>query len=427
MIITENREKVKRKVKELVNKLKKELTKPERKFVMEMILGMILSGSCNITDISRKLREDIKIKDTSKRLLRMLSHEHILEIANKLSLKESKKFIKEDTIIAIDGGDITHEYGNGFEKSSKVRDGSKGEYKDGYYLNQISGYNEEEGETFPIMLEIYSILEEGFKSINTNSLLMIERVKEVIGKQGLWVMDRGYDSRRYIGYFLREGLDFMLRMVGNRDIKHGVKKVNLRELSEGINRRIKYGKHSRFGSKKVHIEIGLKEYKITVISYKDKRNKDSIIWITNGWIKSSKELKRRIRGYFRRWGIEELYRFEKQGFGIERATVRRYSKIKTLIGLTVLSWMLLLKIRDNKRLKEEILKEAKMEKEKLKDRPKFIYYRLLRGIRNMFSGIRELFRFRKKRRYKEEILRKIEKSGKLPFNQYYSDILGFEV
>jgi len=44
-----------------------------------------------------------------------------------------------------------------------------------------------------------------------------------------------------------------------------------------------------------------------------------------------------------------------------------------------------------------------MEKDKPKDRPKFIYYRLIRGIRNMFSGVRRLFLFRLKRQEREKM------------------------
>jgi len=44
-----------------------------------------------------------------------------------------------------------------------------------------------------------------------------------------------------------------------------------------------------------------------------------------------------------------------------------------------------------------------MEKNKPKQRPKFIYYRLLKGVQNLFEGIAELFRFRLKRRYKDKI------------------------
>jgi hypothetical protein len=52
MIITENREKVKRKAIRLVNKLSDVLSKPERKFVLEMIMGILITGSVNLTRIA---------------------------------------------------------------------------------------------------------------------------------------------------------------------------------------------------------------------------------------------------------------------------------------------------------------------------------------------------------------------------------------
>ena len=55
MIISENTEKVKKKALRLINKINSRLSKPEKKFVLEMILGMILSGSCNIREIARSL------------------------------------------------------------------------------------------------------------------------------------------------------------------------------------------------------------------------------------------------------------------------------------------------------------------------------------------------------------------------------------
>lgn len=122
-----------------------------------------------------------------------------------------------------------------------------------------------------------------------------------------------------------------------------------------------------------------------------------------------RELKRRIRGYFRRWGVEESYRFEKQGFGIEKATVRKFSRIQTLIGLTLLSWLLLTKINEAPKLKAVVLKKAKMEKNKRKHQPKFIYYRLLKGVQNLFKGVVELFRFRWRRKRKEYYRKEVKK------------------
>jgi hypothetical protein len=42
-----------------------------------------------------------------------------------------------------------------------------------------------------------------------------------------------------------------------------------------------------------------------------------------------------------------------------------------------------------------------MEKEKPKDRPRFINYRLIRVIQRMFAGVKQLFLFRLKRQERE--------------------------
>jgi len=42
-----------------------------------------------------------------------------------------------------------------------------------------------------------------------------------------------------------------------------------------------------------------------------------------------------------------------------------------------------------------------MEKDKPKNRPRFIYYRLIRGIQKMFAGVKQLFLFRLKRQERE--------------------------
>lgn len=408
MIISESREKVKKIVKNFTIKLKGTLTKPQGKFVMEMLIGMLITGSTNLTQISRVLKEKTKVKHTLKRLLRMSDQEEILKAANEQSLDEAVGKITDRTIIALDGGDLVHQYGDKFEKSSLVKDGSSGEIRTGYPLNQISGYNERTRETFPILLDVYSTVEKWFKSANSKTLEIINRLVDRIGTKGLWVIDRGYDSGIILKHFLDIGLKFLVRMKINRNVIIKGESVNIKDVARKINRRVIYSKNSRFGSEKVLLKLNNQEYKVTLISYKDKRNKEIMMFLTPGWLKSTKELKRRIRGYFKRWGVEESYRFEKQGFGIEKCTVRKYSRIKTLLGLTLMSWLVLIKLNDDCRLKEEILKAAKMEKEKLKDRPKFIYYRLLIGIQEMFSGNKELFSIRIRKRKREQLVKKID-------------------
>lgn len=402
MIIPENREKVKRKVLSLINKVESELRIPEKKFLLEMVMGMLMSGSCNVTEIARCLCEKISIKHILKRLSNMLEHDHLLEICNRLCLSESFSKIDDHTILALDVGDVTHQYGSCFEHIAKVHDGSSNDVKSGYWLNQVSGYNPVSQETFPLLLDIYSTQEQGFKSANIESFELISKVYEKVGNKGLWVMDRGYDRGEVLRYFMDRNLHFMMRINDTRAIYVKGKRKGIKEAVKKINRRLQFGHHSKFGKLRCELAISGKKYEVTLISFKDKRNKEPMLLLTNGWIKSAQELKRRIRGYFRRWGVEESYRFEKQGFGIEKSTVRNYKRIKTLIGTTLLSWLVLVKINESPKLKENVLKEAKMEKTKRKQRPKFIYYRLLKGVQNMFNGIKELFRFRWKRRQKNK-------------------------
>jgi len=372
MIISESSEKVKKIVKKFTVKFKEALTLPQGKFVMEMLMGILMTGSTNLTHISKSLKEKTKTKHTLKRLLRMSDQEKLLKLANDRSLDEAIPKITDQTVLALDGGDIAHQYGDKFEESSLVRDGSSGEMRPGYPLNQISGYNGRRRETFPILLDIYSTVEKLFKSANVKTIELVNRLVDRIGTKGLWVVDRGYDSNIILRHFLCKGLNFIVRMKVSRNIIIDGHSLNIEKAAKSINRRVQYNKVSRFGSKKVILKIDNQEYKLTLISYKDKRNKKIMIFLTSGWIKSATELKRRIAGYFRRWGVEECYRFEKQGFGIEKSTVRKYSRIKTLLGLSLMSWLILIKINEDGRLKEAVLKEAEMEKENLKDRPKFI-------------------------------------------------------
>ena len=406
-MIAQNQQKVKKEITRIVQKVGKSLTEPEKKYVLEMMTGMLATGQCNLTRIAAVLKEGIAVKNTLKRLQRMSSHERILEAANRLSLQEASGKVTDETVVALDDGDITHQYGRRFENQTYVRDGSAKDTKPGYNLNQVSGYNQSSGETFPILLDMFSMKEQGFRSKTYEALDMIRRATAKVGRKGLWVADREYDNGRVLECFLQEELTFMVRMKETRDIWVNGKKHNIRELAEGVNRRVKYSDYARFGAKKCTLWLGGLEYQVTLISYKDRRNKDIVMWVTSGWVKSTIEIKRRMRGYFKRWGVEECYRFEKQGFGIEKATVRRYGSIKTLLGLSLLSWLALIRINENPSLKAEVQKAARMEKNKKKHQPKFVYYRLLQGVKNLLAGVKRMFLFRWKRRARKALLKTI--------------------
>ncbi len=362
---------------------------------------MLLTGSCSLNEIARRQGEETKLKHTLKRFYNMLRHgDKVLDYCNRVCLEEMKPYLNDRTVLALDGGDIVHVYGRKFENIATVRDGSKKELRPGYWLNQVSGYDPISKESFPLLLDIYSTKEKGFISANDESIAMIKRVREVSAAKVLWVLDRGYDGEPILKYLLSTQENFMLRMTDKRNLLFKGKAVNIEALAKGINRRNKYGEHARFGSMKVKIKLGYWEHEVTLVAFKNKNSQEPIIFLTNGWIKSSKELKRRISGYFYRWGVEESYRFEKQSFGLEKSTVRNYDRTKSLIGLSLFAWLLLVKAKQDGKVNQVLLKQAKPEKTQKKKQPKFIYYRLLKGMQNLFSSASRLFLFREKRRNK---------------------------
>jgi len=74
--------------------------------------------------------------------------------------------------------------------------------------------------------------------------------------------------------------------------------------------------------------------------------------------------------------------------------VRSFHGIRSLLGLSALAWLVLVKIRRRERLREIVLMAARPMKQGKKNRPEFLYYQLLRGVQLMFEGVRRIFRFR---------------------------------
>ena len=134
-----------------------------------MSFGILLTGSCTLNEIALRQGEETKLKHTLKRFYSMPDHgEKVLDYCNRVCLEEIKPFVNDQTVLALDGGDIVHVYGRKFENMTTVRDGSKKELQPCYWLNQVSGYDPISKESFPLLLDLYSTHEEGFKARMTS-------------------------------------------------------------------------------------------------------------------------------------------------------------------------------------------------------------------------------------------------------------------
>jgi hypothetical protein len=373
MMIAEQSEKVKRKIKSVVNKASSNLTKPKRKFMLEMLTGMLSSQSSNLTSISRSLKEDTNIKHTSKRIHRNISTSgEFLEISNIYSLHSCKSMINEQTLICLDGGDISYSHAKGYEFMSMVRDGSLGQQRLGYPLNLLVCRNGNEA-PFPVLLEVFNRCS-NYVSDNFEMLRIIERFMAVHGTKGIWTLDRGYDSKLIMEYILERGGSFNIRQKGTRHLIVNGQPVSARNIASGITRRYKY-KDGSFGYKKCY----LGNYPVTLVYYK--YGNVDLMLLSSGHITKKRIACERIKGYLQRWGVEESYKFIKQSFGLERSAIKKFAGIKSLLGIILLAWKVIEDVSRDEDTRAIVENSARVVKKQIT----FYYYRIISGIKNIFS------------------------------------------
>ena len=102
---------LKRRILTFTNKISCRLPKPDRKFISDMVYGILASQSCLLTDISDQLHEPARKVNTVKRLSTYL---HTV-----------KKLSPPDPVVLIDESDVVKPDGKHFEVLGIVRDGSE--------------------------------------------------------------------------------------------------------------------------------------------------------------------------------------------------------------------------------------------------------------------------------------------------------------
>lgn len=128
---------MKREILTFSKKITKGLNKSTNKFVMDMEYGIAKSKSVIMSEISRSLNEEIKLKNTIERLcdnLNDLTKEECEIIRNNYQ-EETEKYFPEEPIAIFDNSDIAKEYGKKFEDLDIVIDASDKNQ------NKVSGYH----------------------------------------------------------------------------------------------------------------------------------------------------------------------------------------------------------------------------------------------------------------------------------------------
>lgn len=373
--------------------LSKGLPKTAQRFIGEMLYGIQARQSVLLTEVARALEEPISLKKSHERLSRQLSRQGLGQELNNNLLSRACKHIRDDTLLIIDPTDISKKYAKHMQYLSKVRDGSTGQIRDGYWVCSVVGAHVDSDEIIPLYQHLYSAEAPEFISENAEILRCVDTISNYIGDRGIWVMDRGADRSELIKPFLGGSKRFLIRLVGDRHLMFGGKARLAIDIALGCNCpysetvvKEEKGKeqvfHIDFGFRKV-LFPGHKE-QLYLLVVKGFGQKPLMLLTSIALRRSRKLLWKMVKRYLRRWAIEEMIRFWKQSYDVENIRVLGYSSLQNMMSLILaVSYFAAVVLDVGSKLKitaAYVLKTAK----RVFGIPDFRYYAIADGLRNLF-------------------------------------------
>jgi hypothetical protein len=281
------------------------------------------------------------------------------------------------------------------EYLARVRDGSEGgEIVEGYWTNQVVASEVGSNEITPLYYSLYSQESPDFESENVEIIKAFNQVGNAVGNRGIWVIDRGGDRDDLYASLLKNKRDFIIRLVGSRDLISQGKP--LRSLWLAYACVLPYEKfivkiiedhevrfHLRYGSMPVYLP-GLKN-PLTMVVIKGFSGQPMMLLTSLQINSSQKDLWFIVAAYMKRWSIEETIRFVKQTYDLENIRVLKYARLQNMMALLLAVFYFVATILDQNQkltvMAGHVLKCAK----RVFGIPDFKYYALGDGLSNIFS------------------------------------------
>ena len=411
---TTNTYEIKREILNFSEKIAKKLSKSEKKFIQDIEYGIAASGSCLISDISRSLNEDIKLKNTIERLCDNLNSFDDTETLYNNYIEEIGDIYGKEPVVLFDDSDISKVYGKKFEDLDDVIDASSQDKKvtKGYHVCEATILTEKENQLISVYSQIYSCKSKDFKSMNDYTFKSIEAAKKVLNRKFIGVFDRGYDDNKIIDYM--DDNYFVIRMNDRRVFLFKGKKKNVYEEAKKRKGKIRmtlwFDDNEEYEVYISHTKVTLphngKDYEL-VFCYGLSEERPLIL-LTNRKIHSKDDVIKVVRLYFSRWRIEEYFRAKKQEYKFENI------RLRTLKGINNLNLFLTIHLGHINKLAEEInrkLLSIKIIEASKSIRNKVIIWmsQFARGIKKILSyahtGIKEWQKIEIRDKYKQLALK----------------------
>jgi hypothetical protein len=375
--------------------LSQDLDKTAQRFVREAVYGIMASQSVMLTEIGRQLESRVSLKKIEERFSRQLIKSRIWGCLHNRILSLASNRVKDRTLLVLDLSDVKKKYAEKMEYLAKVHDGSDdGEIVDGYWTNQVIATEVGSNEITPLHISLYSQNSPDFTSENDEILAAVDQVGEAVQNRGIWVIDRGADRDAIFEPLLQKQRDFIIRMVGSRDLI--CRGESVRSLWLAFACRLPHqktiakvidGKEVIFNLSFGHVKVklpdmdtplnmvvvrGISRKPMMLLTTMDIGNKQEDVWFV-------------VQAYLKRWSVEETIRFIKQTYDLENIRVLKYARLQNMMALLLAVFYFAAVVLDQNQklliMTGHILKSAK----RVFGIPDFKYYALGDGLRNIFS------------------------------------------
>jgi len=391
---------MKREIIRFSEKISEPLARPERKFMADMLYGMLASRSCLLSEIAHTLRESTRKINVVDRLSQHLAR-GTPQAAQLSYLKLVRHMVPSEPTVYIDDSDVVKPEGYHFEALGLVRDGSASTkdrtvYQKGYYVTEACAMTNNR-QPISIFSKIHSSKEKEFTSINNITFAAIDRAIAMF-QHCTFAMDRGYDDNKIFLKLLDDGQDFVIRIRKNRKLFYQNRWFSATELCARRKGKVKMKLHYRG---KDH-DAYLSHIKVQLTASKREVNlvlvygitESPMMLVTNKLIRSKADVMAAARTYFGRWRIEEYFRAKKQIFGFENFRVRSLAAINALNFCLTVAMTFLTRIAT--RQKSELFHAVIQAAAPIKQKVHFYHYRLAFGIQQILSfakvGIKDWFK-----------------------------------
>ena len=387
--------KTREQLKSFLGGLSPRFSKPSARFIGDMLYGIQAAQDVKLSNIARALDAPISMKKQEDRLSSMLANPGIEGVISDHIAQLGARRIHQDTLIVIDPTDIRKLYAKKMEFLSTVRDGSEGELGKGYTACMAVACESGKRQITPLSMRLWSSEADGFKSQNEEILAVADSIRAHAKRRGIYVVDRGGDGDWLFDYMHEHGLDYIIRLVGNRNLHHGKRVALAEDLAAEC--KMRYAetvqREGKNGLETYQLQYGVMgvalpqrpDVPLRMVVVKGFGEKPMMLLTTLAETDSRKSVEQVLEGYLTRWRVEDAIRFVKQSYNLEDIRVLTYQRLKNMLAILLAAvWFNCVWLAGRLRceiLASNITRAAK----RIFGVSEFLYYAVADGIARLFS------------------------------------------